>query len=97
MSKLDNLGEWEVNQETPCVVLTPFGRIGVNWSCNVDPSVEQRAEQVARLIAALPKLLEACRLALAEIALAQVANERFGTTAAQRVLEAAIAKAEGKA
>lgn len=53
---------WRVAPMTPTRVDTPDGGISISWRSNADPSVNDRAEAAAALIAEAPELLEALRL-----------------------------------
>lgn len=50
--------EWRVTEHTPNTVITPYGRISVSWTSNCDESVNRRAEDMAKVIAKIPEMLQ---------------------------------------
>jgi hypothetical protein len=57
--KADRLGEWRINPDTPTVIVTPHGRISVNWSVQQSGGevsyelAEQTAATIVRAVNAL--------------------------------------------
>lgn len=81
-------GPWHVNNNFPWLVNGPPEAPGV--IVDTKEHCDDEAEANARLIAAAPELLEACKMALLEDCY------DFGASGAPEVIRAAIAKAQGE-